>query len=244
MSLCVILILPVILVPQIPRDWGVGSANIGMWMAATLIGIAAAAHQGFSANIFTLTSDMFPKRAISSVVALGGLAGALGSIIMQSASGVIKTVTGSWTILFFIAGTVYVAGFIMLHLLAPRVDRVTEETMESKSLPVPAAGALFALLGGVVGMPLSYLFQSHEFAFTNSFGNYLAAILKGWVFTIPDYVKQGNVTADVAMELRQALLRPLAYTPLAAAVVLAAVGMVVYGVMRSRNQTGNAKRET
>ncbi len=232
MGICACLVLPVIFAPQLPTNWGSGSGNIGMWIAATLIGIAAGAHQGFSANIFTLTSDMFPKRAVASIVALGGLAGAFGGIIMQSVSGVIKEVTQSYLIMFIIAGTAYVLAFIVLHALAPRTERVNEATLESKTLPWPAAAVLWGLLGAVIGIPLSYLFQQHGHDFTTSFPNYLASIVKGWIFILPEYAKRANgSTSEALMQVRAGLLVPLAWTPLAAAGGMALLGAVLHGVI-------------
>jgi ACS family hexuronate transporter-like MFS transporter len=114
MFTCALLVLPVCVAPVVNY----------MWTAAALIGLAAAAHQGFSANIFTLTSDMFPKRAVGSVVGLVGLCGAVGGILMNAGSGLIKQATGSYLIMFCIAGTVYMAAMIILHLLAPRLTPV------------------------------------------------------------------------------------------------------------------------
>jgi ACS family hexuronate transporter-like MFS transporter len=91
------------------------------WVAVGLIGLAAAAHQGFSANLFTLTSDMFPRRAVGSVVGIGGTAGAVGGILMQAVSGRIKDLTGSYLTMFVIAGSVYVLSVLAIHLLAPRL---------------------------------------------------------------------------------------------------------------------------
>ena len=79
-----------------------------MWTAVFLIGLAAAAHQGFSANMYTLASDMFPRRAVGSVIGIAGMAGAVGGILMQAASGRIKDLTGSYLAMFVVAGSVYV----------------------------------------------------------------------------------------------------------------------------------------
>src|SRR5438034_5907026 len=92
----------------------------GLWPATLLIGLAAAAHQGFSANLFTLTSDLFPRRAVSSVVGIGGMAGAVGGILMQSASGRIVEATGSYQRIFLIASVVYVLSVVAIHILSPR----------------------------------------------------------------------------------------------------------------------------
>jgi ACS family hexuronate transporter-like MFS transporter len=93
------------------------------WTAVLLISLAAAAHQGFSANLFTLTSDLFPRRAVGSVVGIGGMAGAIGGILMQAASGRIKEATGSYLVMFIIAGLVYFLGLAAVHLLAPKLEK-------------------------------------------------------------------------------------------------------------------------
>jgi ACS family hexuronate transporter-like MFS transporter len=92
-----------------------------MWTAVALIGLAAAAHQGFSANMYTLASDMFPRRAVGSVIGIAGTAGAVGGILMQAASGRIKEVTGSYLIMFVVAASVYVLSVAVIHALAPRL---------------------------------------------------------------------------------------------------------------------------
>jgi ACS family hexuronate transporter-like MFS transporter len=95
-----------------------------MWTAVVLIGLAAAAHQGFSANLFTLTSDLFPRRAVSSVVGIGGMAGAVGGILMQAASGRSIEATGNYQQLFLIAAVVYVFSVVVIHVLSPRLEPV------------------------------------------------------------------------------------------------------------------------
>lgn len=117
---CALCVVPVSLAPVVSN----------MWVAVLLIGLAAAAHQGFSANLFTLTSDMFPRRAVGSIVGIGGMAGAVGGILMQAASGRIKDLTGSYLAMFVIAATVYVLSVLIIHLLAPRLApaKVGEET--------------------------------------------------------------------------------------------------------------------
>jgi ACS family hexuronate transporter-like MFS transporter len=86
-----------------------------------LIGIAAAAHQGFSANIFTTTSDMFPRKAVGSVVGIGGFAGAMGGFLDLGA-GWLKENTGSYEIMFAIAGVVYLIALLIMHLLVPKLE--------------------------------------------------------------------------------------------------------------------------
>jgi ACS family hexuronate transporter-like MFS transporter len=87
-----------------------------------LVGLAAAAHQGWSANLFTLTSDMFPRRAVGSVVGIGGMAGAVGGMFNSLAVGEILTRTGSYVPVFFIAGSAYLLALLVVHLLAPRLE--------------------------------------------------------------------------------------------------------------------------
>jgi ACS family hexuronate transporter-like MFS transporter len=121
---CALCVIPVAAAPVVS----------GKWTAVLLISLAAAAHQGFSANLFTLTSDMFPRRAVGSVVGIGGTAGAVGGILMQLASGRIKDVTGSYLIMFLIAASVYVLSVLVIHLLAPRLEPVFLDS-KVESLP-------------------------------------------------------------------------------------------------------------
>lgn len=112
MLVCAILILPVALAPQVESQW----------LAVVLIGIATAAHQGFSANIFTTTSDMFPKQAVGSVVGIGGFAGAMGGFIMNLGAGWLKENTGNYQIMFIIAAVVYLVALLLMHLLVPKLE--------------------------------------------------------------------------------------------------------------------------
>src|SRR5262249_42951111 len=99
-----------------------------LWMAVAIVGIAAAAHQWWSANIFTLTSDMFPRFAIGSVVGIGGFFGAIGGFGFQRATGWILEHNGhNYTPIFTVCGLAYVAALTLIHLLAPRLDRATLE---------------------------------------------------------------------------------------------------------------------
>ncbi len=95
-----------------------------MWTAVALIGLAAAAHQGFSANMYTLASDMFPRRAVGSVIGIAGMSGAVGGILMQAGSGRIKDWTGSYLAMFVIAGSVYLLSVLVIHCLAPSLEPV------------------------------------------------------------------------------------------------------------------------
>jgi ACS family hexuronate transporter-like MFS transporter len=103
-----------------------------LWVAVVFVSLAAAAHQGWSANIFTMASDMFPRRAIGSVVGIGGTAGALGGMLIASSVGLILQYTGSYLPIFIIAGSAYLAALGIIHLLAPRLEPVNVEEVIAK----------------------------------------------------------------------------------------------------------------
>ena len=84
--------------------WSCAPITDNQWVAVWLVGVAAAAHQGFSANLFTLTSDMFPRKAVGSVVGIGGFFGAIGGFFLNMAAGRIRDMFGSYVIVFVIAG--------------------------------------------------------------------------------------------------------------------------------------------
>ncbi len=93
-----------------------------LWGAVLLIGLAAAAHQGFSANLYTLTSDMFPAPAVGSVVGIGGMAGAVGGMLIAEVVGHALQWTGSYMIPFLMAGSAYLIALFLIHLLAPKLE--------------------------------------------------------------------------------------------------------------------------
>ena len=93
-----------------------------MWTAVLLIGLAAACHQGFAANVFTLASDMFPRQAVGSVTGLGGMAGAVGGFLFQMAVGRLKTLTGSHLIVFIIASTIYLVSVLLMQWITLRCE--------------------------------------------------------------------------------------------------------------------------
>jgi ACS family hexuronate transporter-like MFS transporter len=101
------------------------SSATNLWVAVALIGLATAGHQGWSANVFTLTSDMFPRYAIASVVGLGGLAGAVGGMLISTFVGFLLDATGSYLPVFLMAGSAYLLALLVVHLLVPRLDPAT-----------------------------------------------------------------------------------------------------------------------
>jgi MFS transporter, ACS family, hexuronate transporter len=96
----------------------------GLWAAALLIGLAAAAHQGFSANLYTTASDMFPSRAVGSVVGIGGAAGAVGGMLIASIVGHILQATGSYFVPFLMAGGAYLIALAVMQAIVPNLKPV------------------------------------------------------------------------------------------------------------------------
>ncbi len=92
-----------------------------LWVAVALVGLAAAAHQGWSANLFTLVSDTFPRQAVGSVVGFGGMAGAVGGMLIAKLTGYILQTTGSYVPIFLIAASTYLLALAVIHLLVPRL---------------------------------------------------------------------------------------------------------------------------
>ena len=88
-----------------------------------IIGLAAAAHQGFSANLFTLVSDTVPRKAISSVVGIGGMAGAIGGMFIAKIVGYVLDATGkNYLVPFLMAGFAYLIALLLIHLLLPKLQ--------------------------------------------------------------------------------------------------------------------------
>ncbi len=94
-----------------------------MWTAVLIVSVAAAAHQGWSANMYTLASDMFPRSAVASISGIGGFAGAMGGVVFQRVTGRILDATGNdYTLIFTVCGFAYVTAWTILHVLAPRLE--------------------------------------------------------------------------------------------------------------------------
>jgi ACS family hexuronate transporter-like MFS transporter len=95
-----------------------------LWLAVALVGLAAAAHQGWSANLFTLTSDTFPRSAVGSVVGFGGMWGAIGGMLISKVTGYLLDTSGSYVPVFIMAGGMYLFALLVIHLLAPGLEPV------------------------------------------------------------------------------------------------------------------------
>jgi ACS family hexuronate transporter-like MFS transporter len=112
MLICASCAVPVVFVSQVES----------VWAAVFLIGLATAGHQGWSANIFTLPSDMFPRRTVASVVGIGGLGGAVGGMLLSTFTGFQLEATASYVPLFVLAASAYLTALGVIHLLAPRLE--------------------------------------------------------------------------------------------------------------------------
>ncbi len=112
MLTCAIAVVPIVFATRVQS----------MWAAVALISLATAAHQGWSANCFTLASDMFPRQAVGSVVGLGGMAGAVGGMLIAKVVGYVLQMTGSYTTVLMIAGAAYLVALAYVQLLTPRLE--------------------------------------------------------------------------------------------------------------------------
>jgi ACS family hexuronate transporter-like MFS transporter len=114
MLVCALLVVPVFTAAGVRSEWA----------AIALISVAVGAHQGWSANLFTTSSDMFPRRAVGTVVGIGGMSGSLGSALFAFFAGHILQFSHSYTILFAISSTAYLLALTVLFSLAPGLKKV------------------------------------------------------------------------------------------------------------------------
>ncbi|HLZ75445.1 MFS transporter [Phenylobacterium sp.] len=114
MLICAVLALPVAFAAQASS----------LWLAVGIIGIATAAHQGFSANLYTLPGDVFPRSAVGSVVGIGGMIGAIGGMVMAKYAGFVLDRIGVYTPIFVVAASVYLLALLAIHLLSPKLEPV------------------------------------------------------------------------------------------------------------------------
>jgi ACS family hexuronate transporter-like MFS transporter len=111
MLICAVSVTPIVFAP-----W-----TASLWTAVALVGLGAAAHQGWSANAFTLVSDMFPPHAVGSVVGIGGFGGAVSGMLISTFTGFVLESTGSYVPIFALAGSAYLAALLVIHWLAPQL---------------------------------------------------------------------------------------------------------------------------
>jgi ACS family hexuronate transporter-like MFS transporter len=104
--MCALIVLPVMLVPQV--------ANL--WVAVALISLAAAGHQAWASNIFTIISDIYPKSAVGSMMGLSGFMGAIGGALSASFVGILLEGTGSYFLIFLVASSVYLVNWIIIKI--------------------------------------------------------------------------------------------------------------------------------
>ncbi|HEX4028681.1 MAG TPA: MFS transporter [Rhizomicrobium sp.] len=102
-----------------------------LWLAVLVIGLACGAHQGFSANLYALPSDLFPRWAAGSIVGLGGLSGALGGMLMSKYAASVLGSIGSYTPIFIFASVAYLLALLVVHLIVPAYTPATGFTAES-----------------------------------------------------------------------------------------------------------------
>jgi ACS family hexuronate transporter-like MFS transporter len=116
MLICALCALPVMAVPAIRH----------LWWATALIALAAGAHQGWSANLFTTPADMFPARKVATVVGIGGTAGALGGVLLSWAAGQLLQKTHDYKWLFVVSGSVYLFSLLWFQMMVPRLHNVSD----------------------------------------------------------------------------------------------------------------------
>jgi ACS family hexuronate transporter-like MFS transporter len=109
-----VLVVPVFLINYLDSEW----------VAISLLSLAAAAHQGWSANLFTTASDMFPRKAVGSVTGIGAMAGAVTGFCFAKLAGHLLQVSNSYAVLFIIAASVYLVSWVFMVLLAPGLKKV------------------------------------------------------------------------------------------------------------------------
>jgi MFS transporter, ACS family, hexuronate transporter len=98
-----------------------------LWPAVGLIGLAAASHQGWSANMYTLVTDMFPQSIVGSMAGFVGMVGAVGGMLIAKVVGYILQWTGSYFSIFVMAGCAYLTALLIVHMLVPRLEPVPVE---------------------------------------------------------------------------------------------------------------------
>ncbi|MBA3784260.1 MAG: MFS transporter [Acidobacteria bacterium] len=121
MLICALCVVPII--------FAVRASNL--WVAVALISLATAAHQGWSANLFTLVSDMFPRRVVGSVVGIGGFAGSISGMLIATITGLLLQWTGSYVPIFIFASSAYLFALLVIQLLVPRLESASVEATQT-----------------------------------------------------------------------------------------------------------------
>jgi ACS family hexuronate transporter-like MFS transporter len=93
-----------------------------LWLAVAILGVATAAHQSFSANLYTLPSDVFPRAAVASVIGIGGTVGAVGGMLMAKYTGWVLQSLGTYTPIFVVAAVAYALALLVVQVLSPRYE--------------------------------------------------------------------------------------------------------------------------
>jgi len=114
MLLCAVLVMPIV----------VAASVNSLWLTVAIVGLATAAHQGFSCNLFTFPSDVFPRQAVGSLVGIGGTAGAIGGMLLSKYTGWVLDRVGSFAPIFALGGSAYLVALLVVHILSPRLAPV------------------------------------------------------------------------------------------------------------------------
>jgi ACS family hexuronate transporter-like MFS transporter len=112
MLICALLAVPVMF----------ASFASNVWLAVLIIGVATAAHQGFSANLYALPADVFPRSAVGSVVGIGGMLGGIGGMVFSKYVGQVLEKIGTYTPIFIVAGSVYLLALLLIHVITPKYE--------------------------------------------------------------------------------------------------------------------------
>jgi len=118
--ICALFVLPLIFVAQIQNGW----------IAVILIGFAAAAHQGWASNIFTVVSDIYPRNTVGTMIGLSGFTGAIGGALSASFVGLLLKFTGSYTLIFITASSMYLLAWLTLKIFIPRIEEIESKQDE------------------------------------------------------------------------------------------------------------------
>ena len=119
---CAVVVVPIFVVQSVDQ----------LWLAVLLIGLATAGHQAFSANLLTVPSDLFPRSAVGSVVGIGGMAGAIGGMLIAKFVGYVLDTTGSYAAIFALAASAYGVALLAFHLVSPRLEPARLDRTEAR----------------------------------------------------------------------------------------------------------------